>query len=149
MSLYDKVSAALTDAMRARDAARVSALRSIRAGYIAEMKTDNSSRLDDPRCEAVLRRLAKQRAESIEAYTAGNRPDLADPERAELAVIEAFLPPKASAQDVEALVRAAIASTGASSIKDLGRVMGTVMKSQSGLDASTVRATVERILAAG
>ncbi len=149
MPIYDKVSALLTDAMRARDALRVSTLRSIRAGFIAEMKTDNSSSLDDPRCETVLRRLAKQRLESIEAYTTANRPDLADPEKVELAVLEEFLPPKISAEQIEIFVRDAITATGATAVKDLGRVMGTVLKGRQGIDAGLVRATAERLLAAG
>jgi uncharacterized protein YqeY len=147
VSLYEKVTAALTDAMRARDAARVLALRNIRAGYIAEMKTDNSSSLDDARCTAVLRRLAKQRVESIEAYTQAKRNDLAEPERAELAIIESFLPPRASAEAIESWVTEAIAATGAQTVKDIGRVMGAVMKAHAGTDAAAVRAAAERLLA--
>jgi uncharacterized protein YqeY len=91
------------------------------------MKKDGSDTLADDAAIAILRRLAKQRAESLEAFTAGGRPELAAQEQAELAVIETFLPSLADEATTEAWVRAAIDKTGASSPAEMGKVMGMVM----------------------
>ncbi len=128
MAIYDDVSEAIKEAMRARDKERTNALRNIRAGFIAALKEDNSQTLTDEQAVVVLRRLAKQRLESIEAYSAGGREDLVAPERAELAVIEAYLPKLADENTTRVWVEAAIASVGATSKKEMGKVIGALMK---------------------
>lgn len=128
MSINEAVSEQLKQAMRDRDAKRTSALRNIRAGFLTAMKEDGSSTLEDPRAIEVLRRLAKQRAESIEAYVAGGREDLAAEERDELAVLDSFLPKLADADQTRAWVVEAIAATGAQSGRERGKVMGALMK---------------------
>lgn len=128
MGIYDDVSEGIKEAMKARDKERTNALRNIRAGFIAALKEDNSQTLSDEAALAVLRRLAKQRLESIEAYTAGGREDLAEPERAELKIIEGFLPTLANEATTRAWVEAAIASVGATSKKEMGKVIGALMK---------------------
>ena len=134
MSLVDDVSAELKTAMRAKDKPRVQALRSIRAAFIEELKTDAAKEsLSEEEALSILRRLAKQRRESIEAYTAGERPDLAQTEEAELVVIEAFLPAVADEATTRTWVQQAIASTGASAPSDLGKVMGVLMKKHKGV----------------
>jgi uncharacterized protein YqeY len=130
--IVDDVSRQLTDAMRAKDAPRVAALRGIRAALLNEMKRDGASTLSDEAAQPVLRRLARQRAESIEAFEAAGRADRAEAERAELAVIESFLPRLADEAATRAIVREAIATTGASAPGDVGRVMGAVMKRHKG-----------------
>lgn len=132
MGIFESVVDSLKDAMKARDRARTLALRNIRAAFLQASKEDGSDTLADERCVALLRTLAKQRRESIEAYAAGGRAELADAERAELAVIEAMLPQLADEDTTRAWVADAIASTGASSRGDLGRVMGAVMKAHRG-----------------
>lgn len=128
MGIYDQVSDALKDAMKAKDKERTTALRNIRAAFISALKEDNSETLSDEVAINHLRRLAKQRHESIEAYTAGGREDLVAAEVAELAVIEAYLPKLADEPTTRAWLVAAIAELGATSKKDMGKVMGIVMK---------------------
>jgi uncharacterized protein YqeY len=128
MGLVERVSEQMKAAQKARDAAQLSALRNVRAALLLEMKKDGSETLDDAVATAVLRRLAKQREESIEAFESAGRSDRADAERAEKAVIEAFLPRLADAATTRAWVQAAIAETGAASARDLGRVMGALMR---------------------
>jgi uncharacterized protein YqeY len=127
MSLVDQVSEELKTAMRARDKVRVAGLRGIRAAFIEALKADGSDTLADEDAVTILRRLAKQRRESIDAYTEGGRPELAEDEKAELAVIEAFLPQQADEAQTRAWVDEAIAKTGASGMADMGKVMGVLM----------------------
>jgi uncharacterized protein YqeY len=103
--------------------------------------------LGDSEALDVLRRMAKQRKESIESFTSGGRDDLVQKERFELEVIESYLPAQMSEEAVENLVRGAIARTGASSIKDLGRVMGVIMAEGKGqLDGNLAQAIAKRLL---
>jgi hypothetical protein len=141
MGIDSDVATGIQAAMRARDAARLTALRNIRAAFLVEMKKDNATALPDEACVAVLRRLEKQRRESIDAFAAAGRTDRAEAERAELAVIESFLPRLADAEATRAWVREAIAASGASKAADVGRVMGAVMKAHRGeVDGALARA---------
>jgi hypothetical protein len=132
MPIVDEVSAQMTEALRAKDQARLAALRNIRAAFLHEMKKDNSKTLPDEICVGLLRRLEKQRHESIEAFEGAGRADRAAEERAELAVIEEFLPKLADEATTRAWVEQAITETGASKPGDVGRVMGAVMKAHKG-----------------
>ena len=124
MSMVEDVSAKLKDALRAKDAPRLAALRSIRAAFLNEMKKDGADDLADEVCVGLLRRLEKQRGESIEAFENAGRTEQAAAERAELAVIQEFLPSLADEAQTRAWVEEAIAASGASSPKELGKVMG-------------------------
>ncbi|MBA2319840.1 MAG: GatB/YqeY domain-containing protein [Deltaproteobacteria bacterium] len=147
MGIYEQVNEQLKDAMRARDTARVAALRNVRAGFIEDMKTDNSTVLADDRCVAVLRRQAKQRLESIEAFRAGGREDLVASEVAELAVLEGFLPKRADDATTRGWVETAIAASGATSVKDVGKVVGLVMKDhKDDVDGKRVQEIVRELL---
>jgi uncharacterized protein YqeY len=149
MGIFDEVSSHLKDAMRAREKSRVSALRNIRAAFLAATKEDGSDTLSDEGCVTLLRRLEKQRNESIAAFEAGNREELAAAERAELAVIQGFLPSLADEPTTRAWVQEAIASTGASSTKDVGRVLGLLMKSHKGeVDGKLAKTLAEAMLTA-
>ena len=132
MAVVDTVTAQMKDAMKARDAARLSALRNMRAAFLTEMKKDGSETLDDAVSIGLLRKLAKQRQESIDAFTQANRPERVAEERAELGVIEEFLPRLADEATTRTWVQAAIAASGASSAKELGKVMGALMKAHKG-----------------
>ena len=132
MSIYDGINDQLKEAMRAKDPTRVATLRSIRAAFLQETKKDNSDHLDDPTCVGLLRRLEKQRRESIEAFEKGGRAEQAAAERAELEIIREFLPSLANEETTRGWVRAAIESTGAASPRDTGRVMGAIMKDHQG-----------------
>lgn len=132
MPIVDEVGRQLTQAMRAKDAPRVAALRGIRAALQTEMKRDGVETLSDDAALPVLRRLAKQRGESIEAYEKAGRAERAALERAELEVVESFLPRLADEATTRAWVREAIAASGAAAPGDVGRVMGALMKRHKG-----------------
>lgn len=129
MSIVDQVSDGLKQAMRDKDKARTQALRNIRAAFLEALKAEGAAEsLSDDEAVGILRRLAKQRRESIDAYTAGDRADLAASEQAELDIIDAFLPKLADKAQTETWVDQAITATGASGPGDLGKVMGYLMK---------------------
>jgi uncharacterized protein YqeY len=132
MAIFDDVVAQMTAAMKAKDAPRLTALRGIRAAFLNETKKDNSKSLPDDVCTSLLRRLEKQRHESIEAFEAAGRPERVAEERAELAVIQEFLPRLADPAQTQTWVAEAIAATHASKPGDVGRVMAAVMKAHKG-----------------
>ena len=132
MPIIDDVTSQMKDAMRAKDKLRLTALRGIRAAFIEAMKADGAETLADEKCIPILRRLEKQRKESITAYEAGGREDLAEPERGELAVIEGFLPSLADEATTTTWVQAAIESAGAAGPQDMGKVMGALMREHKG-----------------
>ena len=147
MPIFSDVSDRIKEAMRAKEARRLAALRSIRALFIYEMKRDNAKDLPDDTCIALMRRLAKQRHESIEAFENAGSPERAEDERLDLAVIEEFLPSLADEATTKAWVEEAIAATGASAPGDLGRVMGAVMKAHKGdVDGKLARTLAGEIL---
>jgi len=128
MSLVDDVTAAMKDAMRAKDKPRLGALRNIRAAFLEAMKADGRDALPDEEAQAILRKLAKSRRESIEAYRDGGREEMALAEEAELAVVQAYLPQLADEAQTTVWVDEAIAATGATGPSDMGKVMGALMK---------------------
>ena len=147
MGLVDTVTAQMKDAMKAKDAARLGALRNIRAAFLTEMKKDGSETLDDAVSIGVLRKLAKQRQESIDAFTLAQRPERVAEERAELGVIEEFLPRLADEATTRGWVQAAIAASGAASPKELGKVMGALMKAHKGdVDGDLARRIATELL---
>ena len=148
MPIFDDVSHLMKDALRAKDSIRLAALRSMRAAFLNELKKDNSETLSDAACIPLLRRLEKQRKESIEAFETGGRPERADEERAELAVIEGFLPSLADEATTRAWVRESIQSSGARAPGDVGRVMGALMKAHKGeVDGGLARKVAAELLA--
>jgi uncharacterized protein YqeY len=137
-------------ALKAKDAPRVTALRNIRAAFLLEQKKDNAKTLSDETCIALLRKLEKQRHESIEAFEKAGRPERVAEERAELAVIGEFLPRLADEATTRAWVEQAIAASGAAKPADLGRVMGALMKAHKGeVDGNLARALATRLLGQG
>ena len=147
MGIYDDVSTALTSAQKAKDAPRVTVLRSIRAVFLLEQKKDNAPTLADDACVAALRRLEKQHHESIEAFEKAGRPERVAEERGELAVIQSFLPSLADEATTRRFVAEAIAAAGASKSGDVGRVMGALMKAHKGeVDGSLARRIATELL---
>ena len=147
MGLVEQVSEQMKDAQKSRDSARLAALRNIRAAFLHEMKKDGAQTLDDGVAQGVLRRLAKQREESIEAFEKAGRGDRAEAERAEKAVIEGFLPRLADEATTRAWVASAIAETGAASARDLGKVMGALMKAhKADVDGNLARRVAQELL---
>lgn len=147
MPIADQVTEQMKQAMKARDERRLVALRSMRTAFLNEMKKDGSSSVSDAVCEGLLRKLEKQRKESIEAFTNAGREELAAAERAELAVIQEFLPKLADEAKTLEWVEAAIAQTGAMGGKDVGKVMGALMKAHKGeIDGDLARRLVQERL---
>jgi uncharacterized protein YqeY len=147
MPLVDEVGAAIADAMRQRDQARLSALRMLKAAFMNK-SVEKKHDLDDAEARQVVAALVKQRKDSIEQFAKGGRQDLVDKETAELAILEQYLPAAVDPAAVEAAVAAAVAETGASSPKDMGRVMKAVMAKLAGLnvDGKAVNELVRRTL---
>jgi uncharacterized protein YqeY len=148
MPIVDDVTRQMKEAMKAKDAPRLAALRQMRTAFLNEMKKDGADTVSDEVCEALLRKLEKQRKESIEAFAQAGRDEMADAERAELAVIQEFLPRLADESQTTAWVEAAIAETGATSARDMGKVMGALMKAhKSEIDGNLARRIVQERLA--
>ena len=122
MSLLDRIQAEMTASMKARDEARLSALRMIKTA-LKKHEIDSMKPLDEATEIQVMNTILKQRRDSIDMYTKGGRPELAEKEEAELKIVESFLPAAPSDQEIAAAVDEAIAETGASSAKDMGKVM--------------------------
>lgn len=129
--IADEVSAGIADAMRKHDAVRLSALRMLKAALM-NREVEKGRALDDADARQVVTSLVKQRRESIEQFTKGGRKDLADKEAAELVILQAYLPPAADPALVERAVAEAIQETGATSPKDMGRVMKAAMARLAG-----------------
>jgi uncharacterized protein len=148
MPVADDVSAAITAAMRRQDAATLSALRMLKAALMNRAVEKNRD-LDDTEARQVVSALVKQRRDSIEQFTKGGRQDLADKEAAEIIVLEAYLPPSADPAIVDLAVTAAIAETGATTAKDMGRVMKAAMARLAGqtVDGKVVNELVRKKLA--
>lgn len=122
MTLSERIQQDLTQAMKAKDAARTSTLRMARAA-IMNKEIDKKGALDDAETLRLLQGLVKQREDSAEQYSKAGRPELADKENAEILLLEAYLPAEVTDAEVQAAVDAAVAATGASSLKDMGKAM--------------------------
>ena len=131
MSLKEKIISDLTEAMKAKDAARLSTLRMVKANLM-NRQIEKGGELTDDEVTKALQSLVKQRRDSIEQYKNAGRDELAAKEAAEISHIEVYLPQGASAEEISAAVDAAIASTGASSMKDMGSVMKAAMANLAG-----------------
>lgn len=134
MSLTETIIADLTAAMKAKDADRLSTLRMVKANLM-NRKIDKGGELTDDEVLKALQSLVKQRRDSIEQYEAAGRTELAAKEKSEIAVIEVYLPQAASQDEVNAAVEAALAETGASSMKDMGTLMKATMALLAGKSA--------------
>ena len=134
MSLSERIISDLTASMKAQYAQRTSTLRMVKAAMMNQ-KIEKGGELDDDEMQRLLRSLVKQRRDSIEQYEKAGRQELVDKEQAEITVIETYLPQAASVSEIEAAVTAVIAETGATTIKDMGKVMKAVQASLAGKNA--------------
>ena len=134
MSLKQQIVSDLTASMKAQDAQRTSTLRMVKAAFM-NREIEKGGELDDEEMSKLLRTLVKQRRDSVEQYEKGGRPELAAKEKSEIEVIETYLPQAASREEIEVAVAAAIAETGATSMKDMGKVMKSVQAALSGKNA--------------
>ena len=145
-SLKATISAAMKDAMRAHDKARLGAIR-LMLSEIKRIEVDERIVLDDLRVLAVLDKMLKQRRDSIQQYQAANRQDLVDVEAAEMTVIESFLPAALSEAEINQLLEDAIKSSGAESVRDMGKVMAILNPQLQGrADVASVSQLIKKRL---
>ena len=134
MTLKEKIISDLTEAMKAKDAGRLSTLRMVKANLM-NRQIEKGGELTDEEVAKALQTLVKQRRDSIEQYEKAGRSDLAEKEAAEISHIDTYLPQAATADEIKAAVDAAVAETGASSMKDMGNVMKAAMAHLAGKSA--------------
>jgi uncharacterized protein YqeY len=148
MSLKLTIENGIKDAMRAKDADRLRALRAIKSMILLEETSGSSADgLSADSEMKILMKAAKQRRDSLEVYVAQNRPDLAEKEQVELAIIEEFLPKQLSDAELTSKITEIIASVGATSPADMGKVMGVASKQLAGLaDGKAISAKVNELL---
>jgi uncharacterized protein YqeY len=148
--IRDDIKAALITAMKGGDKAATGTIRLIQSAIKnrdIELRTASQTPEDDLLVTEVLQKMIKQRRESIEIYDKGNRPELADAERAEVAVIERFLPKQMSEDEAKAAIAALVAELGATSVKDMGRVMAALKERHAGeIDMSKASGLVKEAL---
>ncbi len=149
MDLFETVNEGIKNAMKARDRVRLEALKGIKKEFLeARTAPGANGELPDDKAMAILVKMAKQRKESAQIYTDNNRQDLAKGELDELAVIEEFLPKKLSADELKAELEVIIAEVGATSAKEMGRVMGVASKKLAGrAEGKDISAMVRQLLA--
>jgi len=146
VTLKERITEDMKSAMRASDKERLSTIRMVQAA-IKQREVDERIALDDAQVLAVLEKMVKQRRESIAAFEQGGRADLADKEKAEIVVLTAYLPEQLTEAEVDALIQAAIAETGAATMKDMGKVMGAVKAKAAGrADMGAVSARIKAAL---
>ena len=152
MSLREKLNAAMKDAMKSGDKARLSAVRLINAAVKdrdIEARSAGKERASDEEIVALMQKMIKQRHESAAMYEKGGRPELAAQEQGEIAVISSFMPQQLSESEVAAAIKEAIAATGASSVKDIGKVMAALKERHAGkMDFSKAGPAVKAALGA-
>lgn len=148
MSLQAKLMDVMKDAMRSKDTVALEALRAIKSELLlAQTATGSKEEISEADEIKILQRLVKMRKDSAEIFTTQNRPDLAEPELAQIAVIEQFLPAQLTEEEVEAIVAKIIAETGASGIASMGKVMGLASAEIGGqAEGKTISAIVKKLL---
>jgi uncharacterized protein YqeY len=146
VTLKERITEDMKAAMRASEKERLSTIRMVQAA-IKQREVDERITLDDAQVIAVLEKMVKQRRESIALFEQGGRPDLADKEKVEIVLLQSYLPPQLTEAEVDALVQEAIASTGAASVKDMGKVMALVKAKAAGrADMGAVSARIKATL---
>ena len=121
--LEEKILNDYKDAMKSRDTLKSSVLSFLRADMLNQATAKKKDKLDDPEIVAVIKKQIKQRQDSIEQFTKGNRLEMAEKEKKESEILKSYLPPELSAEQIKVLIEEAVVSTGASDIKDMGRLM--------------------------
>jgi len=148
MSLKDRITEDMKAAMRAKEADKLTTIRMLLAA-VKQKEVDERVVVDDVALVAIVDKLIKQRKDSLSQFTAAGRMDLADKEAAELTVLEAYLPQRLSAEEIQAAVNAIVAELGAKGPGDMGKVMGAVKAQLAGkADMGLVSAAVKQALAA-
>ncbi|MDR2285915.1 MAG: GatB/YqeY domain-containing protein [Prevotellaceae bacterium] len=147
MSLEQKINDGIKAAMFAKDKIRLESLRAVKAAILLAKTSENAKDFDETAEIKMLQKLVKQRRETANIYISNNRQELADKELAEADIIEEFLPKQLSEQEIESTVKSIIESTGAASIKDMGKVMGVASKQLAGkADGKFIADTIKKLL---
>ena len=150
MSTHETLKKSIPDALRARDEVRLRTLRSLVTAMTNEVvvkKRKPDEYLTDDEAFTVIKRAVNQRKDSIEQFTNGGRPELAEPEKAELAILEAYLPTMMSREEITAVAKAKMIELGVSTKADAGKFIGTLMKDLKGkADGGAVKAVVDNLL---
>ncbi|MCQ2218534.1 MAG: GatB/YqeY domain-containing protein [Paludibacteraceae bacterium] len=149
MALFDQISEDIKQAMLAKDKVRLEALRGVKKEFLeAKTAKGNDGELSDEQAVKIIQKMVKQRKDSADIFTQQNRPELAENELAELAVIEKYLPKQMSDEELTAEVKAIIAEVGATSAKEMGKVMGVASKKLAGrADGKAISEKVKSLLA--
>ncbi|MBO4805566.1 MAG: GatB/YqeY domain-containing protein [Paludibacteraceae bacterium] len=149
MALFDQISEDIKQAMLAKDKVRLEALRGVKKEFLeAKTAKGNDGELSDEQAVKIIQKMVKQRKDSADIFTQQNRPDLAENELAELAVIEKYLPKQMTDEELTAEVKAIIAEVGATSAKEMGKVMGVASKKLAGrADGKAISEKVKSLLA--
>lgn len=146
-SLAEQISTGIKEAMRAKDSGRLAALRDIKSKLMLEATKDGGGEVDDATTIRILSKLLKQRKETAQLYREQNRPDLAVEEESQAEVIEAYLPQQLSEDEIRTKVEFIIQQTGASSMADMGKVMGMASQQLAGVaDGKVISGIVRSIL---
>jgi uncharacterized protein YqeY len=145
-TLKERITADMKAAMRAGEKERLSTIRMLQAA-IKQREVDERITVDDAQVLAIIEKMVKQRKESIVQFEQGARPDLADKEKSEIAQLQDYLPAQLGEAEIEAIIKEAIATTGATSVKDMGKVMGIVKAKAAGrADMGAVSARIKATL---
>jgi uncharacterized protein YqeY len=145
-TLKERITEDMKAAMRASEKERLSTIRMLQAA-IKQREVDERVTMDDAQVLGIIEKMIKQRKESIVQFEQGGRPDLADKEKSEIAQLQDYLPAQLSEAEVDAIIREAIATTGAASVKDMGKVMGIVKGKAAGrADMGAVSARIKAAL---
>lgn len=149
MTIFDQVNSDMKEAMKARDKVRLATIRNIKKLFLeAKTAPGANDTVTDEAALRILQKLQKQGKDSAEVYIQQNRQDLADEELAQVAVIEAYLPKPMSTEELTAAIKAIITETGASSMKDMGKVMGLASKQLAGkAEGKAISTLVKQLLA--
>lgn len=147
-SLFEQVSKGIREAMKARDKVRLEALRNVKKVFLeAKTAPGANDTLSDEQAMKILQKLVKQGEESADIYTKAGRPELAEGESAQVNVYKEFLPKPLSEEEIEAEVKDIVAKTGATTMKDMGKVMGLATKQMAGkADGKVISAIVKKLL---
>lgn len=148
MTLLEQINGDMKAAMKAKDKEKLQAIRAVKTAFTLEMTKTGSSEIADADALKIVQKLAKQRKDSAETFVAGGRQELADAELQEMSFIEAYLPAQISDEELTEIIKGLVEKTGASSIKDMGKVVGMASKELAGrADGKTIADKVKALLA--
>lgn len=149
MTLTEQLNNDIKQAMLAKDSVKLAALRAVKSAVLLAQTSGKGTEVSDEDFLVIINKMVKQRQDSIDVYEQQNRPDLADEEKAQLAVVKAYLPPQMGDEELQAIVANIVARTGATAPTDFGKVMGAASKELAGkADNKRISEIIKRLLGA-